>query len=146
MNRFSRYADYVPVAAILIGFILIGVGWNGAAGLDYVQGQIPYLISGGLIGLGFILFGSTAMLVQAVKRSQARQQSQLEELSRTVGRVASAMTLGLNGRGADSLVVIGSSSFHKPSCRMVGGRKEVVKVPRESAVSEGLDPCRICKP
>lgn len=146
MNRFARYADYVPVAAILIGFILIGAGWSGAAGLDYVQGQIPYLISGGLIGLGFILFGSTAMLVQTVKRSQARQQSQLEELSRTIGRVASAMTVGVNGQSRDSLVVIGSSSFHKPSCRMVGSRKEVVKVPRDSAVSEGLEPCRICKP
>lgn len=146
MGRFSRYADYVPVVAIVIGFGLIGAGWSGAAGVDYVEGQVPYLISGGVLGLAFVLLGGVAMLVQAVKKSQAQQQARLEELSRAITRMAFALTVGINGRSADSLVVIGSASFHKPTCRMVGARKEIVKVPRESALSEGLEPCRICKP
>src|SRR5260370_7946064 len=36
---------------IALGFIVILLGWNGAAGVDFTQGQIPYLLSGGAFGL-----------------------------------------------------------------------------------------------
>ena len=45
------------VALPVIGLILIGLAWYGASGTGYVADQIPYLISGGLIGLGLVLIG-----------------------------------------------------------------------------------------
>ena len=44
------------VALLVIAFAMTGLDWNVAASVDYAQGQIPYMISGGLIGLGFVFF------------------------------------------------------------------------------------------
>lgn len=145
-KRVQRYADYVPVAGIIVGFALIAVGWNGAASWDCVQCQIPYLISGGVVGLGIVFFAAAALIVQTLKKGNARQQEELEALNRNLERVASALSFSANGHSDNGdLVVVGSSSFHLPTCRTVGNR-EVVQVPRDEAIAEGLDPCRICNP
>lgn len=149
MERFSRYADYVPTALIVAGFVLIGLGWNGAASLDFVHGQVPYLISGGLIGLALVFFGAAAFVVQTFKKGQAVQEQHLRELTQTMKRVATSLSLGENGPAASDnseYVVAGASSFHLPECRIVGTRPGLARVPRGEAVEEGLEPCRICNP
>ena len=45
------------MALPIVGLILIGVAWYGASGTGYVSKQIPYLISGGLVGLGVLMVG-----------------------------------------------------------------------------------------
>jgi hypothetical protein len=40
-----------------IGISLVIVGWIGASRTVLVAGQIPYLISGGLLGLAFVFLG-----------------------------------------------------------------------------------------
>jgi hypothetical protein len=49
----------IVVGAILtpLGLLFILLGWYGAAHASYVQQQIPYLVSGGFIGLGCLLLG-----------------------------------------------------------------------------------------
>ncbi len=41
----------------ILGFIAIFIGWWGASGTAYTAEQIPYLLSGGLVGLGLIIVG-----------------------------------------------------------------------------------------
>jgi hypothetical protein len=41
----------------VLGFVAILIGWWGASGTAYTAEQIPYLISGGLLGLGLIVTG-----------------------------------------------------------------------------------------
>ena len=41
-----------------LGFLLVLVGWYGAAGQGLVFEQMPYLISGGLGGLGLMVVGA----------------------------------------------------------------------------------------
>jgi len=147
----SRYADYVPVALLVAGFVLIGLGYNGAAGLDYTQGQIPYMISGGMLGLGLVFFGGAALLLQAIKKGQTKQLEQLESLNQSMGRLSTAMSLGSNGtsgsNGAnDELVVVGAASFHLSTCRLVGTREGLEKVSKEEAETSGLKACRVCNP
>jgi hypothetical protein len=147
MNRFARLSAYVPTALVVIGFILIFMGWNGAASLDYTEGQIPYVISGGLTGLAFIFFGSAGIVAQAIKRNQAAQEERLDRIAQNLQRVSTTLSLGGNGEVANGdLVVIGSSSFHLPDCRMIGDRPGLAKVGRQEAVAEGLEPCRVCNP
>ncbi|MCA1839797.1 MAG: hypothetical protein ABR507_07050 [Actinomycetota bacterium] len=149
-----RYADQVPIVLLILGFLMIGIGWNGAAGIDFTQGQIPYLISGGLVGLAFVLFGCTSLIIRAIKRAQSQQLEQLEILNTNMQRVASALSWGTNGNGANStngqhdkdLVIVGAASFHLEGCRLVGTARALTKVPRAEAESEGLQPCRVCKP
>jgi hypothetical protein len=86
-----RFGDVAPVLLIVIGFALIGLAWNGAASLDYTQGQLPYLISGGLGGLGAVLYGSAAMVVRQMKRAHAAQQAALEELAESMRNLQAAL-------------------------------------------------------
>ena len=76
-----------------VGFALIVVAWNGAAGLDYVQGQLPYLISGGVAGLGLIVIGAALLIVESNRRDRVALEQRLEELAASL-RVAS-----VNGNG-----------------------------------------------
>jgi hypothetical protein len=43
--------------AVLAGFVLMFLGWYGAARTPRQIEQIPYLISGGFIGLGLVFVG-----------------------------------------------------------------------------------------
>jgi hypothetical protein len=70
----------VGVLLVVLGFIAMFLAWNGAAGKDYVQGQIPYLISGGLVGLALVGSGLTVINVQARRADQTELLQRLEAL------------------------------------------------------------------
>ena len=54
----------LPAAAlVLLGFALMVFGWYGASHTAREIEQIPYLISGGLVGLGLVVLG--ALLLSA---------------------------------------------------------------------------------
>ena len=65
---------------VVAGFIALFLAWNGAAGKDYVEGQLPYVISGGMVGLGLIGAGLTVVNVQARRADQAELLTRLEAL------------------------------------------------------------------
>ncbi|MFC3491732.1 hypothetical protein [Glycomyces rhizosphaerae] len=50
----------------LAGGVVITFAWMGMAELAYVDGQMPYLVSGGAAGLALILVGSTLVISAAV--------------------------------------------------------------------------------
>ena len=79
-----KWASSSPVMAgvvlVVAGFIALFLGWSGAADKDFVQGQVPYVISGGMIGLGLIGAGLTVVNVQARRADQAELLQRLETL------------------------------------------------------------------
>src|ERR1044071_2692686 len=80
-----RWATNSPVSAgvalVVAGFVALFLAWNGAAGVDYVEGQLPYLISGGLVGIGLIAAGLTVVNIQSRRQDQADLLGRLEELT-----------------------------------------------------------------
>ncbi|GAB3225497.1 hypothetical protein GCM10027447_14920 [Glycomyces halotolerans] len=64
----------------LAGGTVITFGWMGMAEIAYVDGQLPYLISGGAAGLGLILVGSTLVLSAAVVDAGERTAQRTAEL------------------------------------------------------------------
>jgi len=80
-----KWATNSPVSAglalVVAGFIALFLAWNGAAGIDRVEGQLPYLISGGLVGLGLIGAGLTVVNIQARRQDQADLLHKLDELT-----------------------------------------------------------------
>ena len=80
MSGWPKSALYTAVGLVGLGFIAIFFAWNGAAGKDYVQGQVPYLISGGIGGLCLVLSGLTVVVVQAIRREATELRQKLEEL------------------------------------------------------------------
>jgi hypothetical protein len=69
----------VPASlAIVGGFVLMVLGWYGASHTSREIEQIPYLISGGLIGLGLVVVGglllSATFLVAVVRKLASESQ------------------------------------------------------------------------
>lgn len=50
------------VLLLVAGLVVVVIGWNGAAGTNVVSDQIPYLISGGLLGIGLTVIGAALYL------------------------------------------------------------------------------------
>ncbi len=63
-DRRNRTAGIVLVVA---GLVAIGVGWWGASGTLVVGEQMPYLISGGILGLALVVIGSMLLLAQSLR-------------------------------------------------------------------------------
>ena len=57
MDKPSPVATYVAIAVAVAGFVLIAAAWDGASERNFVPAQFPYLLSGGLVGLGLIVVG-----------------------------------------------------------------------------------------
>ena len=140
-------AGRMGMGCAILGFLILAVAWNGAAGLDYAQGQLPYLLSGGFGGLGMIVLGEALIVSESNRRDRAILERKLEE-------IALALSRGGRSNGSDggsvahtgSLVAVGRSSFHRPDCRLVEGRGDQDLVSREEADAQGLAKCRICNP
>lgn len=80
MSGWPKSALYTAVGLVGLGFIIIFLAWNGAAGKDFVQGQVPYVISGGIGGLSLVLSGLTIVIVQAARRDAAELRQKFDEL------------------------------------------------------------------
>lgn len=70
------WAAWILVAA---GVIAIIVGWYGVSGQALVAKQLPYLISGGLLGVALVGIGA-AMLSAERRRQDAGRIERLEEM------------------------------------------------------------------
>lgn len=63
------------------GFMAIAKAWFAAASVLHAAGQFPYILSGGFLGVGMLLVGSTL-----IGLSQLRRESR--EMNRQFGEVA----------------------------------------------------------
>lgn len=58
----------VGVALFVVGLLVILFGWFGASGTARVNEQIPYLISGGVLGLGLVIGGAALFVRYSLSR------------------------------------------------------------------------------
>jgi len=86
---------YVGVAVALAGFVLIAFAWSKVAGIaDNVALQLPYLVSGGLTGLGLVMVGVTIVNIAAKRRDTQLRQQQTELLADALRELRNALDLG----------------------------------------------------
>lgn len=154
-TRWAGMAGRMGMGFAVVGFLVILLAWNGAAGLDYAQGQLPYLISGGMGGLGLIVIGGSLIVAESNRRDRAVLEVQLAELIAAVERMAASASLPAVSRtssaaaaatAAADLVVAGRSSYHAPACHLVESRPDAAQMTGDQAKQAGLRPCRVCKP
>ena len=134
---------------LAIGIVLTVLGWYGAAYTNIITEQIPYLISGGLLGLGFIIVAGTL----ASSAMQQRDNDELrKDLTRAIRALQAAGGAGRNGttaapssNGHHVFVLPGGRSFHEAGCPIIEGKAEVEElVGVGAAVSAGYAPCKLC--
>lgn len=141
---FGALGGKAGLALAGLGLLAIGIGWNGAAGQLALLGQVPYLISGGMLGLALVVLGAAMLVVQSAREDRAMLEAKLDLLAEAV--------LEAGGRRADApgdvsgLVVAGTASYHVPGCRLVDGREETTYLTPVEAGERGLKACRVCQP
>jgi hypothetical protein len=86
----------IGLAAMPIGLLLVVIGYIGASGTTEFSSQIPYLISGGLLGLGLIVIGAVLFLRYSLARFMRFWLLRLiyEERTRSEVQVAALDRLG----------------------------------------------------
>ena len=88
----SPLPTYVGIAVTAIGFALIIFAWSKVAGIaDNVALQMPYLVSGGLAGLGLVMVGVTIINVAAKRRDTQLRQQQTELLGDALRELRNAL-------------------------------------------------------
>jgi hypothetical protein len=72
-----RFLISVAAALMVLGLAVILIGWAGAADATVVEEQVPYLISGGLLGLGLTIIGALTLfshwLTVGIRESRERE-------------------------------------------------------------------------
>ena len=140
-----------------LGLALVIIGWYGAAHTPNLYEQIPYMVSGGLFGLGLVFIGSffyfAHWIPELVKEGRGQSAAMVEAIARleeTVRQQAGAdraVLASVNGANAAdasrSLVATSKGTMaHRPDCVVVTGKPGL----RTVAAEDDLEPCKLCEP
>ena len=140
-----------------LGLIAVLLGWFGASHTPNSFEQIPYLISGGLLGLGFVFLGGflyfTHWVTVLVRESRAQSDRAVDALARIESLLAR------QGGVADAPAVLAAPSepatgdvlyatpngtmLHRRECPVIANRDNALVVARDTP---GYTRCRICEP
>lgn len=74
----------LAVALALVGVVAIVLGWIGVSGTGLAAEQIPYVISGGIVGIALVALGCTAW-VSADLQDEWRRLDAIEERLQELG-------------------------------------------------------------
>jgi hypothetical protein len=152
----------IVAGAILLplGIAVILLGWAGAAHGRVDQQQIPYIISGGVLGLALVVIGGFFFWAhwlyriydQADLHHQAAMREQAEfyrALLAAVGQGGAASTAAPMdapvGVPTSFVATPSGTNFHTADCAIVANRPGKVRTIGRDEI-EGMRPCRICDP
>ena len=141
----GRLGGRLGLGIVALGFLAIGLGYNGAAGTIALPAQLPYLVSGGLIGISLVILGAALLIVQAGREDRQRLEALLLQLVEASATTVAA-TAAVTPSNVEGLFAAGSASFHRPDCRLVEGRDDVNYLTGAEAGANGLKACRVCQP
>jgi hypothetical protein len=164
----------VLAGAILLplGIAVIIIGWHGAAYGNVDQKQIPYLISGGILGLAIVIIGcffywahwlyriydqadlhhqeamreQTEMIRALLEAVQQRPGGPAEAAASPAGEVPTEVGAALsNGSAPTFLATPTGTNFHASGCPMIANRMANARLVTAKE-AEAMRPCRVCEP
>ncbi|MBK5307994.1 MAG: hypothetical protein JJD92_15015 [Frankiaceae bacterium] len=152
-GNLDRWLLLLGGVLIPLGFLLVVMGWIGASRTPYLFEQIPYMISGGLLGIalvfagGFVYFAYwQTLLVRESRTAREDLQAALSRLEHLLaaGVAGTVAEAAANGQPHTGLVAtVTGSMIHRPECAVVAGRTNL----RAASPDEpGLTACGLCEP
>ena len=146
-DRRVRLGRILGLGFIAGGFAVFYFAWDGAASINFAQGQIPYLLSGGFLGLGLVITGVALIFLSTVRSERQLMTDRFDEMARLLSRNLSRMQFSSNGSGStNGQVVAGATTYHRAECKILEGKDGLTTVTVEQAAAEGLERCRVCNP
>lgn len=147
VDRRVRVGRVLGLVFITIGFVIMGKAWDGSASRNAVQAQVPYLLSGGFLGLGLVVTGATLLFLSTVRAERQILTDKFDEMTKLLSRNLGRMQISSNGSGGShEQVVAGGEAYHRSDCKILVGKKGTTVLSVAQAASEGLAPCRACDP
>jgi hypothetical protein len=153
------YLFMAGAVLVPLGILIVLLGWYGAAHTGFLFEQIPYLISGGMLGLSVVLVGSFAYFAYWLTRLYQQQQTQadrtVEVLERLEQRLedlrfmeGAASSSSGNGRATSTgdvefVATRSGTMFHRPDCTVVANRPKLRTV---TGNERNMEPCKLCDP
>jgi hypothetical protein len=144
--QFGRFGGKAGLALVALGLVVIGVAYNAVASQTALLAQMPYLVSGGLVGVSLVIVGAAVLVVHSAREDRALLEAKLDQLTDAVLAANGGIRPTTSPSDASGLVIAGTASFHAPGCRLVDGREETNFLTAEEAIANGLKACRICQP
>ena len=144
-------------ALMPLGFLLVILGWAGASHTPLLFEQIPYMISGGLLGVALVFAGGflyfAYWLTLLVRESRVAREDLQASLERLETLLASGAMIGglpageqydasTNGH-AQFVATATGSMIHRPDCVAVADRPNLRAV---SPDTPGYTACGLCEP
>jgi len=134
-------------AAAGLGVIALLIGWAGTADEVFVSRQVPFLISGGLGGLGLIVIGGVLLATHDLYGYAER----LDRVERKVDDIhralvaAGPLDVPAEEPASEVVVLPRGSTYHRAGCAAVQG-KDTERLDALGATRDGLSPCKLCSP
>jgi hypothetical protein len=158
----------------VVGWVLAGLGalalllgWYGVSGQALTAKQLPYLVSGGLVGIALIVMAGVFLATEDFRRQVTR----LSVLERKVDDLLALLTTDdpvdllppapgelADGRSAagrpsvartatEALLALPTGTvYHRPECALIVGKPAAVPVGAATIAGRHLAPCRVCDP
>ena len=143
----DRWVLIAGAVMVPLGIALILLAWYGAAHKALIIQQFPYLISGGMLGLGLMITGGLAYFGYWVTRLVQENRTNTREVVAAIDRLAALATEEDDGSAPSGngvlLATATGTMLHRPDCPVVANRPGVRRV---KAGTPGFDPCKICEP
>jgi hypothetical protein len=149
VDRRVRLGRVLGMIFVTAGFIIAGFAWNGAASKNLIQSQFPYLLSGGIMGLGLIILGATLWMLSTIRGERQVLTEKVDEMIQLLARNllrSGASPIAASFPGSEDQVVATKDSYHRAGCRVLEGKTNLVTLTVAQAVAEGLATCRVCDP
>jgi hypothetical protein len=143
----DRWVLIAGAIMVPLGIALIVLGWYGAAHKSLIIQQFPYLISGGILGLGLMITGGLAYFGYWITRLVHENRDHSQQLLLAIEKLG-ALAIEEEGpvaAGGDGILVATATGnmLHRPDCPVVANREGVRRV---KANAKGFVPCKICEP
>ena len=146
MNQLGRFGGKVGLLLIALGLATIGIAYNAVASQTSLLAQMPYLVSGGLVGVSLVIVGAAVLVVQGAREDRALLEAKLDALTDALLAGGTGARTAALPSDVSGLVVAGTASYHVSDCRLVDGREESSLLTPAEAIEAGLKPCRVCQP
>jgi hypothetical protein len=144
-NQWAKLGGGLGIVYCIVGFVLIFLGWNGAASSNRMEEQLPYVVSGGFAGLAFVVIGAALIVAYSLRTDRVQLKGAIDELRRSASATGAGRTAG-RARSEGGEVLAGGRSYHVPTCTVVAGQAAATPMGAVDAVALGLEPCRVCHP
>jgi hypothetical protein len=161
--RMMQLALFTGGAVLMpMGIVAILLGWYGVAHTKYQYNQLPYVVSGGLLGLGLVFLGGFLYFGAWLAKMGSEQREAAQRLADTVlvladlvgrqGQLAAPADTGLSppadaaatAQDGTTLVLAGAgSTVHRRNCPLIAHRDDLHAL---SGNESDLGTCRVCRP